>query len=117
MDILERVKKFNLEWIRPSHNEGDNFHNVSATIQVKEDEWDLVGKWMWDNRYNYHGLTVLPYNNHTYKQAPFQSCNEEQFNDSYKYLKDINLKDIFEDEDNTHLSDQAACSGGVCELI
>lgn len=117
LDILERTKRFNLEWIRNSHVTGDNFHNVSATIQVKDNEWDLVGQWIWDNRHSYHGLTVLPFENHTYQQAPFESCTKQEFKKLYKYLKDINLSEIIEEDDNTNLTEQVACYGGSCSLI
>ena len=69
-DLLERVKKVATEWIKPGHRTGSNTHNVSATISLKEDDWDLAGKWMWENRDSYNGLSVLPYNGGTYKQTP-----------------------------------------------
>lgn len=115
-DILERTKKYNLEWIRPSHVFGENYHNVSATIQVKNHEWDMVGEWIWNNRYEYHGITVLPFDNHTYKQAPFEACSESDFKNLLSKMKKIDLTEIIEDDDNTDLKDQVACSGGYCEL-
>jgi ribonucleoside-triphosphate reductase (thioredoxin) len=36
IDLLERVKKFSKEWIKPGHREGTNTHNVSATISIKK---------------------------------------------------------------------------------
>ena len=60
MDMLERVKKVSTEWVRPGHQKGQNTHNVSATVSIREEEWDEVGQWMWDNRDVYNGLSVLP---------------------------------------------------------
>jgi len=50
MDLLERVKFFYQNWIKPGHRTGQNTHNISATVSIKEDEWETVGKWMWENR-------------------------------------------------------------------
>lgn len=117
-DLLERVKKYSLEWIKPGHTKGDNMHNVSATISIKDDEWKDVGEWMWDNREVYTGLSVLPFDNHTYIQAPLQDCTKEKYEQMIKYIKDIDLTEIVEYADSTELKDQAACSGpgGSCEV-
>ncbi len=72
MDMLERVKKFNLQWVRKGHRKGANTNNVSATVSIKNDEWEAVGNWMWENRDTFNGLSVLPYSDHTYVQAPFE---------------------------------------------
>lgn len=117
IELLERVKKYNLEWIRNGHNRGDNYHNVSATISIKGHEWEKVGSWIWNNRYNYHGLSVLPFDGGTYQQVPFESCSEEIYNQYLGYFKDIDLKQIIEIEDNTEFDESIACSGGSCELI
>jgi len=117
IELLERVKKYNLEWIRNGHNRGDNYHNVSATISIKGHEWEKVGSWIWNNRYNYHGLSVLPFDGGTYQQAPFESCDENTYNQYLSYFKDIDLKQIIEIEDNTEFDESIACSGGTCELI
>ena len=117
IELLERVKKYNLEWIRNGHNRGDNYHNVSATISIKDHEWEKVGSWIWNNRYNYHGLSVLPFDGGTYQQAPFESCDENTYNQYLSYFKDIDLKQIIEIEDNTEFDESIACSGGTCDLI
>jgi len=115
--MLERVKKVAQEWVRPGHRSGQNTHNVSATVSIKEDEWDLVGEWMWNNRKAYNGLSVLPYSNHTYTQAPFEDCTEEKYERLLTTLKNIDLTKVIELEDNTNLSGEAACSGNQCEII
>lgn len=115
-ELLERVRLFNIEWVRHGHNNGDNTHNVSCTISVKDHEWEEVTTWMWNNRLDYNGIAVLPYNGGTYEQAPFEDISKEQFEELLVHLKDINLKDVHENTNNTDLQGEIACSGGLCEL-
>jgi ribonucleoside-diphosphate reductase alpha chain len=116
-DLLERVKRWNLEWIVNGHNYGNNKHNVSCTISLKDDEWAECGQWMWDNRYDYTGISVLPYNGGTYVQAPFEDCTKEKFDDLYQHLTAIDLTQVIEVDDNTEAKDNLACSGGSCEVV
>jgi ribonucleoside-diphosphate reductase alpha chain len=115
-DLLERVKKVATEWVIPGHAKGSNTHNVSATISLKENEWDKAGQWMWDNRTSYNGLSVLPYNGGTYKQAPFEDITKKQFDDMLTYMMDIDLTKVIELDDNTNLKGEVACGGGACEI-
>jgi len=115
--MLERVKKVSQEWIRPGHRSGQNTHNVSATVSIKEDEWEFVGDWMWKNRKFYNGLSVLPYNGGTYTQAPFEDCTQEDFERLLSALKDVDLTKVIELQDNTDLRGEAACAGGACEIV
>ena len=117
MDMLERVKKFNLQWVRKGHRKGANTNNVSATISIKNDEWEAVGNWMWENRDTFNGLSVLPYSDHTYVQAPFEDITKDQFNELVQHLHSIDLSKVVEFGDNTALMDQAACAGGACEIV
>jgi len=117
IELLERIKKVHLEWVKPGHVTGMNTHNVSATVSIKEDEWDTVGEWMWDNRDHYNGLSVLPYSDHTYIQAPFEDCNEEKYEELMKSLTEVDLMKVIELEDNTNLKGEAACAGGACEIV
>jgi len=114
--LLDRIKKVHLEWVKPGHRTGNNTHNVSATVSLKEDEWDLAGHWMWDNRDHYNGLSVLPYDGGTYVQAPFEDCDEAQYKEMLKALQDVDLSKIVELDDNTDLSGELACAGGACEV-
>ena len=116
IDLLERVKKFSTEWVNSGHIDGDNTHNVSATISIKKDEWEKVGKWMWENRNHYNGLSVLPFDGGTYKQAPFETISKEVYEEMVQHLRDVDLTKIIETEDNTDLSSEAACAGGACEI-
>jgi ribonucleoside-triphosphate reductase len=116
LDLLERVKHFYQNWIKPGHRTGQNTHNISATISVKASEWETVGEWMWENKAYYNGLSVLPYDGGTYIQAPFEDCTEEQYNELLKHLHDIDLNTVIEMEDNTDLAGELACVGGACEV-
>ena len=115
-DLLERVKQVSDEWVKPGHRAGSNTHNVSATISLKEDEWDKAGDWMWNNRDCYNGLSVLPYDGGTYTQAPFEDVSEDEYNERMKHLSVINLENVVEIDDNTDLSGELACAGGSCEV-
>lgn len=116
LDLLERVKKISTEWVKPGHRNGYNTHNVSATISVKEEEWEEVAKWMWRERKHYNGLSVLPFSDHTYKQAPFEDCTEEEYEELMKTLTEVDLSKVVEIEDMTDLAGEIACAGGACEI-
>jgi len=116
IDLLERVKYFYQHWIKPGHRTGQNTHNISATVSIKEDEWDMVGKWMWENRKFYNGLSVLPYSDHSYTQAPFEDCTEEKYEELMQSLTNIDLTQVIEIADNTDLKGEVACQGGQCEV-
>ena len=113
---LERVKKVASDWVVPGHRKGSNSHNVSATISLKNDEWELAGQWMWKNRNYYNGLAVLPYDGGSYTQAPFEDITKEKYNEMMKSLSDVDLSKVVEIDDNTNLSGELACSGGSCEI-
>ncbi len=115
-DLLERVKKINVEWVHPGHNYGANTHNVSCTISVKPDEWASVGEWMWENRDYYNGISVLPYDGGSYIQAPFEDISKEQYENLVKHLHEVDLTKIIEIEDNTDLAGEVACGSNGCEL-
>ena len=115
-ELLERVKKVANEWVKPGHRSGSNGHNVSATISLKEEDWELAGEWMWENREYYNGLSVLPYDGGTYVQPPFEDCTEEQYRKMFLYLQEVDLSKIREEKDETNLSGELACAGGSCEI-
>jgi ribonucleoside-diphosphate reductase alpha chain len=116
IDMLERTKRFNLQWVKKGHRKGANTNNVSATVSINENEWEQVGNWMWENRDTFNGLSVLPYFGGSYTQAPFEDITEEQFNEMAQHLHNIDLSQIIEFTDDTALMDQAACAGGACEI-
>ena len=116
LELLERVKWFYTNWIKEGHRTGQNTHNISATVSIKVDEWDTVGEWMWNNRKFYNGLSVLPYADHTYIQAPFEDCTEEKYDDMKKSLSNIDLSKVVEMADNTDLKGEVACGADGCEV-
>jgi ribonucleoside-diphosphate reductase alpha chain len=117
IDMLERVKLFNTKWVKKGHRKGANTNNVSATVSIKEGEWEKVGQWMWENKDTFNGLSVLPYFGGTYTQAPFEDITKEQFDEMVTHIQNIDLTKIVEFGDNTNLMDQAACAGGACEIV
>ena len=105
-----------MEWVAPGHRNGSNTHNVSATVSLKDNEWETAGEWMWDNRKHYNGLSVLNYDGGSYTQAPFEDCSEETYNRLMETLKEVDVSNIVELDDNTDLSGELACAGGACEI-
>jgi ribonucleoside-diphosphate reductase alpha chain len=117
LDLLERVKLISKDWVKTGHEKGNNTHNVSCTVSVRDDEWKIVGEWMWANKEYYNGLSVLPYNGGTYKQTPFEDCTKEVYEQMMSTLKDVDLSKVVEIQDNTNFTDSAACGGGNCEIV
>ena len=116
LELLARVKHWSENWIKPGHIKGNNSHNVSATISIKDGEWEEVGEWMWENKNSYNGLSVLPYDGGTYVQAPFESITKEQYEEICSKITDWDLKKVKEMQDNTDLKGEIACAGGQCEI-
>ena len=114
--LLDRVKKITQEWVRPGHRTGSNTHNVSATISLKNEDWELAGEWMWENRDFYNGLSVLPYDGGSYIQAPFEDCTKEEYERLFAKLHTIDLSKVVELQDNTDLSGEIACGALGCEV-
>jgi ribonucleoside-diphosphate reductase alpha chain len=117
LELLERVRKYNVEWVKKGHRKGANTNNVSATVSITETEWEEVGKWMWENKDTFNGLSVLPYFGGSYTQAPFQDITEEEFEEMASHLQGLDLTKVVEFNDETNLMDQAACAGGACEVV
>jgi|TARA_R110002072_G_scaffold209985_1_gene367603 ribonucleoside-diphosphate reductase alpha chain len=95
-------------------------HKPSVTINVKADEWLAVGAFVYEHFDEMSGVSFLPFNEHTYQQAPYQECNKEEY---YKML-DASPRNIewekladFEQEDNTSGMQTMACTGDVCEMV
>ena len=114
--LLERIKKVHLEWVKPGHRSGNNTHNVSATVSLKAEDWEMAGEWMWENRDHYNGLSVLPYDGGSYTQAPFTDCTKEEYEELLAHLKSVDLSRVVELDDNTNLKSEVACGSGGCEV-
>jgi len=116
IEFLERVKSYNQNWVAEGHVKGPNMNNVSATVNIKEDEWDQVRDWMWANRHLYTGISVIPHSEHSYKQAPFQEITRERYEELENQLSNLDLSKVVEIENNTNFKDNLACAGGQCEI-
>lgn len=115
--LLERVKKISTEWVQGGHNKGDNCHNVSCTISVREEEWEDLTEWMWSNKEFYNGISVLPYDAGTYVQAPFEDISEEEYNQLVPHLEGIVIGDVYEESGkDVNLAGEIACAGGMCSI-
>ena len=100
----------------------DNYceHKPSVTISVKEHEWFEVGSWCWNHFDSLSGISFLPFSDHTYKQAPYQDINAEDYNKlSSEMPPAIDWYELQEYErgDTTSGSQELACTGGVCEVV
>ena len=95
-------------------------HKPSVTITVKEEEWIEVGAWVYKNFDMISGISFLPYSDHSYKQAPYQECSENEYLqmlDTMPQVIDWNELSIYEVEDNTRGSQEYACTGDKCEVV
>lgn len=118
VQLMKRGALIHENWIAPSHRYGDNTHNVSMTVSYKESEREKVKLWMWNNRFNYAGISLLPRDDHTYVQAPFEDTNETTYNMLSKELSryNLNLGEVFYGKETDNRQGELACQGGVCEL-
>ena len=117
MDMLERIKTINKNWIKPGHRKGANMHNVSATVTIKQDEWGTVGEWLYENKEYFTALSFLPEDLGSYKQPPYETITKEEFEAVVSSLHSVDLSKVIEFVDNTALMENLACSGGQCEIV
>lgn len=117
MDLLGRIKRFNIDWVRNGFRRGNNANNVSATVSIQKDDWERVGEWMWENKASYNGLSVLPFDAGNYRQAPFEDVTEEQYRAMEDSLHAIDLTEVYETDDETDHTAEAACAGGACTIV
>lgn len=96
-------------------------HKPSATINVKEPEWMDVAAWVYNKFDKLSGVSFLPYDGGSYKQAPYQEVTEEEYN---QWVEDhpmpaIDWSDLrfYETEDHTTGSQELACTGNACEVV
>lgn len=95
-------------------------HKPSITVSVKETEWMDVGAWVYKHFDEVSGISFLPFSEHTYKQAPYQSISEDEYKEWLAKMPEImewNLLPSYEFEDNTTGSQELACSAGACEVV
>jgi ribonucleoside-diphosphate reductase alpha chain len=95
-------------------------HKPSVTINVKSDEWFEVGAFVYKHFDEMSGVSFLPFNEHTYQQAPYQECDESTYHKMLGIMPtniDWSLLSEYESEDNTSGSQTLACSGDACEIV
>lgn len=95
-------------------------HKPSVTISVRDGEWMQVGSWVWDHFDEVSGISFLPHSDHSYKQAPYQECSEQEYKDMLSMMpRDIDWQGLseYEADDTTKGSQTLACSSGICELV
>ena len=114
--FLDRIKDFHQRWIQPGHIEGENTHNVSATVTMQKDEWPSVGEWIWANKDSFNGLSFMPEDLGSYFQTPFETIDKETYEKLMLNLHEIDVTEIIEISDNTSLMDQSGCAGNNCEI-
>ena len=110
IEQLENWKMYAVHWCE---------HKPSVTIYVREEEWMEVGAWVYDNFDLCSGISFLPYSDHTYAQAPYQDCSEEEYEEAFAaFPSQINFADLvaYEKEDNTEGAQTLACTAGGCEI-
>jgi len=91
-------------------------HKPSVTISVEEKDWPTVGAWTWEHFSEISGVSYLPYDGGTYRQAPYEECTEEAYEELKAKIPSINWEDFKEVTDNVEGAQQLACSAGVCEI-
>ena len=96
-------------------------HKPSITISVKEQEWPEMGNWVWNNFDDISGISFLPFSEHTYRQAPYQDCTEEEYTTALKAMPknvDWSLLSSYEEKDFTVGSQELACAADEgCEVV
>lgn len=117
-EFLERVKRFSIDWVKTGHRTGINTHNVSATVSVRENEWEFASEWAWENRDIYSGLSFIPFSGGNYKQSPFMSITKKVYDEMIaKFPADFDFTKIVEmEETKNHAMDSIACQAGACEV-
>jgi ribonucleoside-diphosphate reductase alpha chain len=91
-------------------------HKPSVTISVAEKDWPSVGAWTWDHFGEISGVSYLPYDGGTYRQAPYEECTEEEYNNLKASIPVVDWSQLKENTDNVEGAQMLACSAGVCEI-
>ena len=108
---LELWKEYNSSWAE---------HQVSITVSVREEEWPRVGAWVFDNFDELSGVSFLPMDGGTYKQAPYQECSKEEYEAMLDKMPGRiywHVLQQYELEDSTTSARELACVAGACEIL
>ena len=109
IDHLELWLDFQRHWCE---------HKPSVTINVRKDEWEKVGEWVWQHLGELSGVSFLPYSEHTYKQAPYQEIDKETYQKLVAGFPEVRWADLvfYERDDTTEGAQILACVAGNCDL-
>ena len=91
-------------------------HKPSVTISVAEKDWPSVGAWTWEHFDEISGVSYLPYDGGTYRQAPYEECTEEEYNALKASIPVVDWEELKENTDNVEGAQMLACSSGTCEI-
>lgn len=116
IDLMERAKYIHTNWISIGHIEGDNTHNVSLTVSYTPEEKDEIVDWLIENNKSWAGISFLPYDGGTYRQAPFEEISEDAYN---LLAKAFDISDLSKADYSNTIDEriaELACAGGACEI-
>jgi len=126
IDLLKYVHSTQQNWVvpgtaRPETNPG-LYHNVSNTLTVRDGEWDAVAEYIWENRADFTGISMLAASgDKAYAQAPHEEVlsaqDETLWNELIAKFHKVDYTQMHEQDDTTNLQGEIACAGGACELV
>ena len=110
MQQLELWKTYQNHWCE---------HKPSITVYYTDSEFLQIAQWIWDNFDLCSGISLLPYSDHVYQQAPYEEIDETKYNELLSTVPEVDWEGLgaFEEEDNTTGSQELACVGGACEIV
>jgi ribonucleoside-diphosphate reductase alpha chain len=92
-------------------------HKPSVTVYVKEKDWPSVGAWVWEHFDEISGISFLPWDGGSYKQAPYEEIGKEEYEKLKEAMpKTVDWETFIEYTDNVEGAQQLACVSGVCEI-
>lgn len=118
IELLNRTRDLYDNWVKPGHVSGPNTHNVSLTVSYREEEKADISQWMWNMRDHYAGISLLPFSGGSYKQAPYMTCDESQYEELEAKLSALSfdLREVSYLASQDERSQTAACDGPLCGL-
>ena len=110
MQQLELWKAYQNHWCE---------HKPSITVYYTDSEFLQIAQWIWDNFDLCSGISLLPYSDHVYQQAPYEEIDEVKYKELLATVPKVDWEGLgeFEQEDNTTGSQELACVGGACEIV
>lgn len=125
IEFMDMVRSTQQNWVLPGTTRESGApglrHNVSNTITVRENEWDQVADYLWQHRDSFTGVSLLPDDGDAiYPFAPFEAikteAQERRWNELVAGYQPMNYLEVYEAEDGTNLTGEAACAGGACAI-